>query len=230
MKFAVYTCNMGKYDLPISLISKDPLVDYIYFTDAPSAPGGWQHKKIFVEESECLTARKVKIMSNVYMADYDMTIWIDACFAPKMRNVRAWAFESLKNNLIACYRHTLGSLGEGRTCIYQEAEECKLLKLDDQRIIDLQMISYKKQGFPKNFGLFSTGVIVRMNHPRVKEFELEWWKQVSKFSKRDQLSQMYALWKTNLKISQIFNGGLNIYTTTKFDKMKHLKRRKKMKK
>ena len=228
MKYAVYTCNVGGYDLMMPPIAKDPLVDYIYFTDQDSAPAGWQHKKILVDKSECLTARKIKILSNIFMGNYDLTIWIDASFSPRLRNIRKWAVDALGDNLIACYSHNVGYKDcVGRTCIYEEAKECKVLKLDDIRLINFQIAEYRRQKFPEKFGLFSTGIIVRRKHPKIEEFEKIWWQQVATYSKRDQLSQMYAIWKCKLSISRIVEGGVNIYMSKFFEKHKHIKRRKK---
>ena len=49
-------------------------------------------------------------------------------------------------------------------------------------------------GFPTNYGLYENGFLIRRNNLKIKFFNEAWWKELSKNSSRDQLSQMFTSW------------------------------------
>ena len=81
------------------------------------------------------------------------------------------------------------------------------------------MESYRKQRFPKNFGLYDTGLITRLNTPGMIAFNDLWFKELDAKSKRDQLSHPYCIWKTGIKIDTYIAG-------TKKGASPYLKKRK----
>ena len=60
-----------------------------------------------------------------------------------------------------------------------------------QKQIDL----YKKEGFPKHFGLNETNVIIRRKNESVRKVMDLWEDFLRKYSHRDQMSFNYVLWK-----------------------------------
>ena len=54
-----------------------------------------------------------------------------------------------------------------RKCIYKEAEACIALKKDAREVIEKQIARYRAEGYPKNAGMFETGVVLR-RHGNVK--------------------------------------------------------------
>jgi hypothetical protein len=87
------------------------------------------------------------------------------------------------------------------TMVYEV--DVKKQKLDHQNVVDNQMRRYKIEGFPDNLGLFDSGFTIRSNNQQVKKFNETWWKEVLENSARDQLSQVYSSWKTNIPINSI---------------------------
>ena len=58
------------------------------------------------------------------------------------------------------------------------------------------MKRYVKEGFPRFFGLTENGILVREhNNEDCIRIMDTWWDEVLNYSRRDQLSFMYAIWK-----------------------------------
>ena len=75
---------------------------------------------------------------------------------------------------------------------------------DNPLIIQKQVERYKKEGFPINFGLAETSVVIRKhNDPSCIKLDEDWWLEMKHGSRRDQLSLNYVEWKNNTKIHYI---------------------------
>jgi hypothetical protein len=182
----VYTAIFNNYDsLKVPFV--DPGFDYICFSDKDLKSDVWQVRKI---PSIPKIDRKIKILPHQYLPEYDYSVWIDASVTLKssLAGFIDYDFEMM----IA--KHL------DRDCIYQEAKICKQLKKDHADIIDAQMSKYKSMGYPERNGLTANTVLFRKNTPAVNTFMNLWWDQVWQFSKRDQLSFNYILWKYPLNI------------------------------
>ncbi|MGI9067922.1 MAG: glycosyltransferase domain-containing protein [Pyrinomonadaceae bacterium] len=86
---------------------------------------------------------------------------------------------------------------EERDCIYDEAEVCQALRLDDSARINAHMQRYRAMGYPAHNGLY-TNVIIARWHDRanVRAMCELWWEEYRRGSSRDQLSLNYAIWKS----------------------------------
>jgi len=148
-------------------------------------------------------ARYLKLNPHKVLPDHDISIWIDHCFTPRFDNahklLKDMLFFKMKSEIMI-FKHSW------RTCIYAEAAEVLLQKLDESEVVNNQMTRYMSEGFPQNLGLYETGFIVRNNNEHVNEFNDVWWSELSRGSGRDQLSNMYASWKTKLPISRLEMG------------------------
>jgi hypothetical protein len=91
------------------------------------------------------------------------------------------------------------SVHPARSCIYDEAKKVIELKKDSVRMVGMQMKKYQRMGFPRNFGLVRSGVLIR-RHEDIKLIRhcRLWLKEIQKYSQRDQLSFNYILWKHRL--------------------------------
>ncbi|WP_082672923.1 glycosyltransferase domain-containing protein [Paenibacillus senegalimassiliensis] len=194
-KVVVYTAIFGDYDELKEPIVKVDGVDYICFTNNPRVSSeGW--KVIHVEEDKSIdlvrNARKVKILAHKYLPDYDYSVWMDANFQILDNPVRL-INEHLKVSNLAAFKHS-----GGRTCVYSEADACIRLGKDDPDIIKRQMEIYNLEGYPEFNGLVETGVLLRKHkEPELVESMELWWTQIQQFSRRDQLSFNYVMWKMN---------------------------------
>lgn len=200
-KIVVYTCITGGYDNILEPTIITPGVDYICFTDDLNMKSKvWKFKEIPAEllsYSKVKQQRGVKILAHRYLPEYDISIWVDGAVI-----VRGNVKEYLKtldtdNYTVLIPEHP------ARKCIYAEKEVCvkmKKIKNDGVALADKQMKRYKDEGFPVNFGLVQTNVMIRKHNDQYsKDLMEKWWAEVKDYSHRDQLSFNYALWKIGNK-------------------------------
>ena len=201
MKIICVTAICGGYD---SLIhthhphSRGDDTKFICYTDNPDIQSSlWELRPICTEFNGCWdadvrNAKRHKVMIHEYV-DCDYSLWIDGNTV-LLNSVSSMVKEYLIDCDIATFKHPC------RICIYDEKRICSELGLDIQEIMDQQMAAYEAEGFPKDFGLNAGGFILRRHTNEVKRFNETWWAEICKYSKRDQLSLNYAVWKTGIKI------------------------------
>lgn len=193
-KKVVYTCISGSYDSLKEPLFVNPDFDYICFTDNKDLKSNvWDIRPIPNELSNYDNTRRnrnIKILPHKYLKEYDISIYIDGNITIKS-NMNSFLNEYIKNNeIITLYKHPK------RKCLYKEMEVCKKIKKDNAECIDRQKEYYLNEGFPEDFGLSQNNIIIRRhNNPTCIKIMEEWWSQLVKFSKRDQLSLFYVLWK-----------------------------------
>ena len=138
---------------------------------------------------------------------YEYSLWIDGNTSLKVP-VEMLIERHLKDADIAVFKHPL------RNCIYDEADACRTLGLDDDEVIMRQMLRYAREGYPTNNGLAATTYVLRRHTAKIEAFNSLWWAEICKGSRRDQLSFDYAAWKLNVKINHFSD---KVY----FDNFKH---------
>ena len=98
-----------------------------------------------------------------------------------------------------------------RDCIYDEAKA--IFASGKAKFTDIrkQVNHYKKDGFPKKYGLFENNIIIRKHNKRECILVMDkWWEEFYRFeTRRDQLSFMYALWKNGYTKDFIMSLGNN---------------------
>jgi hypothetical protein len=86
-----------------------------------------------------------------------------------------------------------------RNCVYDELKTCIDMDKDDRNIMERQIERYKREGLQEKIGLLETNILIRKhNHEEVKALNYAWWTEIENGSRRDQLSIIYALWKSKL--------------------------------
>ena len=79
-----------------------------------------------------------------------------------------------------------------------------------------------RQCYPKKSGLFETNVMYRINkNGNVRNCNALWWSLIEKYSKRDQLSFNYVLWKLEIVCEYILPINQNTRNSLHFDKVEH---------
>ena len=201
-KVCVYTCITGDYDNLKEVIVKEDNIDYICFTNNKEISSStW--KIIYIEDeklSNHYLSRKLKMIGHPYIEkNYDLSIWIDASimFKKSVNEFLSEYFDLTKDLLAAC-KHS------SRNSIREEAAACIKYKKDSEDLINNLLQFYKKEKFLDNLGLLEMTLIVkRHNNSLVKKTMKLWFDMLLKYSKRDQLSFMYCLYKTNLPFKVI---------------------------
>ncbi|MCK5017019.1 MAG: DUF616 domain-containing protein [Candidatus Peribacteraceae bacterium] len=205
----VYTCNIGHYDLFRNIFPKpNDRVKYVYFTDEDEAPvNGWKVIKVdrSVIDNPRKLARYYKINSHKVLPPHDISLWLDARYIIDTDAVYKFIVKFKKND-ISCFSYPY----DKRDCLYKEAIICATNGMSNLKLIYNQVARYRDEGFPKHYGLFATGIMIRQNTNKVAKFNEIWWNEIENYSHRDQISQCYASWKAEVPITPIQSDG-NVY-------------------
>ena len=153
-----------------------------------------------------------KVLSHLYTFDNDYSVWIDGSVILKAPITKLIKDNMTEGTDIALLRHS------ERDCAYQEAKDCVHFKLDNSEVINEQMNKYTQIGFPENFGLSETPVIIRRNTRDVMAFNSLWWSIITRYSKRDQLSFDFVRWSLAMPVNYIEG---NIHDNKYFNIAKH---------
>lgn len=190
----IYTCLIGNYDFLKHFPTIEENWDYVCFTDLNlKSDTQWNIKPLtFNKLDSARNYRWHKTHPHILFPEYKQSLFIDANIWIKSH----WIFDQIKkhkNDNIILAKHFKN------TCLYQEYEDCKKSNKDDSSIMATQISKIKNDGFPKNIGLSEANVIFRKhNQPEIKKTMEDWWWWIENFSKRDQLSLHYVLWKNQI--------------------------------
>jgi len=192
MKKIIYTVLLGDYKLnEPEFINKN--WSLICFTDRDIVSENWSIIKVECNDLK-KKSREIKIRCNEFI-DFDICVYIDAKFTIKC-NLDEFVKLNLSDGTdIAVMRH------RRRSCVYEEGKFCIKNRIGDGEIIADQIISYYRDGFPRNFGLYAPGIMIRRNSLEVIDFMKMWYNEVKKYSYRDIISFSYVLWRNPIKLS-----------------------------
>ena len=186
----IYTANYGDKDRfrePRVNASWNKDLKFVYFTDQPVESDVWDVRVEKKSGDSQRLAKWYKINSHEVFPG-ERTIWIDASI--RVLEDPTWLFEGWENMMVRT--HPL------RKDIYEEAECCIESNRGDVEDINAQVKDYEQQGFPEDYGLFLNGILFRKPTRDSKEVNQTWWKQICKYSSRDQISLPYVLYKQDI--------------------------------
>ena len=193
-KKVIYTCITGGYDSIIEPQQISDGFDYVCFTDDKSMKSNIWDIRPLPKETEGLSQvkkqRYVKINPHLLLNEYDISIWVDGNVTIKS-DLNKFVSENVVDNCsVYVPKHPQ------RNCIY--AEEKAVLKMGKDKIDRTrpQIDRYRKEGFPENYGLLQSNILLRKHNEQdcIKLME-EWFNELKNGSHRDQLSFNYAAWK-----------------------------------
>ncbi len=208
-ELTVYTVIIGGYDLLREVIAPSPDVKYKCFTDDRTLRSDtWEI--IYVDrefEDPILESRKYKMLPHRFI-DTEYSLYIDATIQFK-KSPLAFINQYFDKGNMLFLPH------EERDCIYQEMATCIIAEKDSAQQLLNQAYRYSECNCPEHSGLFLGGMIGR-NHfqKEVIEFDNKWWKHFQQYSRRDQISLAYLIWKNNIEISL---ANINIRNNSWFD-------------
>lgn len=173
-----------------------PNADYHAFVSRPHAPSHWiQHQALaFSNDPKYANRRNAKIykiIPQLFLPGYDYYIWVDVSHDVVV-NPEVLCATYLERSQIACFKHTQ------RQCIYEEAKILTELKYDHPELLNSQIEFYRSKNYPINNGLFELSTFIRKNTPEIMNMQLKWWDNICRYSSRDQLSFMYAMWECGM--------------------------------
>lgn len=200
-KICVYTCITGNYDNLIEIKNKEENIDYYCFTNNKNLKSDtWNI--VYIEDKnlkDVILARKIKILGHESInKKYDILVWMDAAIEFK-KNIISFVNQFMdESNSFIAFKHGI------RNSILEEMNAClRFRKEEYKKIFDLKEF-YKKEKYNYDNGLIeSTVLIKKTNDNKVIETMNLWFNMVKKYSKRDQLSFNYCIYKTNLNVKWI---------------------------
>lgn len=219
-KFAIYTAVVGNYDTIRQPLAVDERFDYFLFSnDIPEERiGVWQLRPIpYSNPDPIRIARWVKTHPEVLLPDYEYSLWLDANIQIRRPDVyeRSVALKENETKAASMWHHQ-------RDCIYDEAVAILCGQRDHERPVFRWVQTLKQHRYPHHNGLFETGVLLRNHRDKtVQKMDSLWWDCISHYSRRDQLSFGFALWKNNLDCTLFLPNGQNTRNSPSFNYILH---------
>jgi hypothetical protein len=208
-KFLVLTSNIGDKNILKDPKQKFDNCDYLAFVDKEYDVNIWKQMPAFKYSlidnfTYRRNAKPYKILSSLLFKEYEYVIWCDS-----NKNLNCDPEEIIKKYGdfdLLLFKHP------ERQCLFQEMKICAKWGLDDINLFKQQAQFYFDQGMPTDYGLFEMTIFIKKNSPKIMNFDLMWWEQISKFSSRDQCSLTYCLWKSQGELNiKTFEGHANPY-------------------
>jgi len=201
----IYTCITNGYDEIKEIACPgfiNPEWDYVCFTDnlddiAAGHIGIWEIKPLAFDQLDSTrNNRWHKTHPHVLFPEYNESIYIDA----NIDILSPYLFNVIRNIDMPFIlpRHPT------RNCIYKEFDFVLSEFLDNPRKILQERKLISMSGMPKDYGLTENNILYRRhNEPSVIAIMREWWNMIEKYSRRDQLSLTWLLWKGGMQIADI---------------------------
>lgn len=218
----IYTFIVGEYDN-----LKDPNIitkgwDYICVTDNPNLKSNvWKIIQIKDEDKNIqpLKKRAMSLMIGYqkYLPyNYDIVITVGGQMVINIdldHFLQKYGWE---------VQYDAGLLiHPNRNCVYEEGKVVTQVKRDTPENIEAHLEKYQKEGYPKDNGLYATGIMILNNRSeKLKNLFKFWLTEYQKSpSIRDQMSLNYSIWKLNIGLNikelsfiQIIEIDKDIYT------------------
>lgn len=203
-EIVLYSCIINGRD-KLKPIEVDDGFRYVVFSDTTNLDGtGWEIRRpVWTSPDPWRTARFHKHHPFVLFPRAEYAIWLD---------MTHWPYQSLQPLLteadISLHRHT------DRDTMAAEAEVCARANLDTPYLLRSQAAYYLRDGFPDKEGLFVTSCLVMRNTQTCRTLSEMWWEEICHWSKRDQVSLPYCLWRLGMRptlIPGVERGGYSPY-------------------
>lgn len=196
-KFALYTAIFGKMGRGIHTPEISiPDVDRFCFTDLNIENAFYQIRKKNIDSLAMVRRQRwIKIcIPDEIFDNYEYSVYVD-CKRKSMIDFE-WLlnFMEPESDFVTRQHKT-------RDCVYDEGRVCIEKKKDDKETILYQLAFYHDENYPAHNGLHYSYILLRRHTERMKEFSRLWWRQLEKYSFRDQISLPYVAWKHGMKIS-----------------------------
>lgn len=203
-RIAIYTAIAGGYDTLKEPEYINPECDYICFTDNPRMVSDtWQFRPLPIVNGDYnRTAKQVKVLIHQFLPDYDWSIWVDGKFAITGNLIQLLNEYAVNSNFLSFMHYR-------RNSVFADADVIKRAGFELESLVDSQMNRYCAEGFTDDNELLEGGILFRRhNAPEIIQLMETWWNEITKYSKRDQLSFNYCAWKEKVFCDMI---DMNIY-------------------
>ena len=216
----IYSALVGAYDIVPQPQVVDDSFDYVLFSNDIDVDrlGVWQIRRIpYSNADNTRLSRWVKTHPDDLLPEYKASVWIDANVVIQSSFIYARVRDLISQNVeISSMWHN------ERNCIYDEAAVVAYRGLEKETIVLNWLRKLKLTSFPHHLGLFETNVIYRVHHiENTIVFDNEWWDCIEHYSRRDQLSFNYCLWKMDITCPFFISSTENTRNSNHFQCIAH---------
>lgn len=210
-RHVIFTAIVGDYDDLLQPQAIDERFDYILFSNEihEANIGVWQIRPIpYSNSMPTKTARWVKTHPEELLPGYASSLWIDASISIASSRFydRFFAMES-SQVAVASIPHP------DRHCIYEEMLAVIGRGFERERTALAWGRHLRREGYPRDNGLFETGILYRKHCPEMAASDTLWWQCIEKYSRRDQLSFGYCLWKQGIACMPFFDDDTTVWNS-----------------
>ena len=196
-KIAIYTVLTGGYDHLKQPSVIDERFDYICFSnDIPKDRiGAWEIRKFDGEFcSKQIESRYPKMHPWIVLPQYDYSVYMDANISIASKDFYEQVIKKIESGaILSGVKHPF------RDCCYSEGYAVITYGLDKIANVIKAMRYVRQQGLPRHYGMFEANIILRKHSDSKVQRQCErWWEMINKYSRRDQLSYPYTLWKEGI--------------------------------
>ena len=219
-KYCVYTALVGNYDDIKQPLAVDDDFDYLLVSDCikDDRIGVWEVKSLkYLNGIQTKRARYVKTHPEEFCEGYEVSVWIDA----SVSIVSELFYERIKELcdngfLVSSLTHP------DWTCTYQEMFHIMYLGWESECVTIDWGRFLRRNRFPQAIGTYETRVLFRKHSDEaIKSFDNLWWNCIDRFSRRDQYSFRYCLWKTDVDCIGLLPDGFNAHDNDYFSVENH---------
>lgn len=196
-KLVVYTCVTAGYDTVSKPQSFPDWADWVCY--GPEKEISWTGR------NSTQISRYAKLNPHILFPEYDYSLWIDG----NIDVVSDEFWDAVKEKMVMGVLYS-GIQHPQRDDVYDES--LRILKNDRERMWRLMRIVrfLRSENFPRHWGLSETNMILRKHlDKQVDLFDSLWWKMLSEYTDRDQMSWSYCMWKTGLEMDVLLGEGLS---------------------
>lgn len=220
-RYVVFTALVGGYDSIRQPLVIDDRFEYIVFSNeiAQGRIGIWKVKTVdYYNLDSTRVCRYVKTHPEHLLPGYDFFIWVDCNIQIRSEFIYSRALCLFADGVkVSALKHPF------RSCAYDECFAVVNLMVEHEDIVLKWGRFLKKEKYPKNNGLAETGVLFRVNNDYVGAFDNLWWDCISSYSRRDQLSFNYCLWKLGINSIDFLGAGRILRDCSDFFLSQHKK-------
>lgn len=190
MTVCVMTAVTGGYDNPRPLPAQDIACDAVIVSDRPYDIPGWRNIVIPTSDqaSPRMAAKRPRCRPDRY-TDAEVVVWFDAHLEVRSSSLVRDLVDQLGDGQIGAFRHGF------HTSISQEAALAATLPKYEGWDLIGQAKHYLADGHPDDWGMWTTGVMVRRLAGSV-EFGDAWQAEIDRWGPEDQISLPVVLRRT----------------------------------
>lgn len=221
-KYVIYSALVGAYDAVFQPEVVDERFDFVLFTNEVKEDrlGVWMVRPIpYQNQDTTRVARYVKTHPESLLPGYEASVWMDM----NVRIKTGYLYERVAQ--LAQEGVPVSSMNHHTyDCIYDEAFSVMHLRIERESVVVRWCHRLCREQYPVHNGLCETNVLYRKHEEIVNAFDELWWSCIDCYSRRDQLSFNYALWKTGILCHYLMGEDTCARNTEHFEVVVHKNR------